>query len=140
MVHTDLSPHERARALIARIEESRRDFERETQSRRRLLADINVALEARLRPDEPLSDAEEAALFRNEAYRSNCELRDARNELARTQAALARDQGQAPQGPPDKLTAEIEASWQWLYRDYKNYRRQVGYPGERKGGGDAPED
>ncbi|MBB3318946.1 hypothetical protein FHT77_004855 [Rhizobium sp. BK181] len=125
----------KAQALLDRIVESRRDFEREISSRTRLLAGIHAAMEARLNPDEPLSDAEEAAFFRTELYRAKAEVTDLRRELGGTQAALARERGQAPQGPLDELSAAIDASWQRLYDDYKHYRRQVGYPGERKGGG-----
>ncbi|MCS3742604.1 MULTISPECIES: hypothetical protein [unclassified Rhizobium] len=110
---------ETARDLLARIEESRRDFERETQSRRRLLADIHTSMEARqLDPDAPLSAVEEAALFRNEAYHAKGELSDTRRELASTQRQLADARGEKPQGPPDELMAEIEDSWRRLYIQY----------------------
>jgi hypothetical protein len=66
--------NERVKRLLAHIEETRRDYERETKSRRRLLS------------------------------------------------------GLEPQAPQDPLDAEIEASWQRLYRDYQEYRRQRGYP------------
>ncbi|EJL53930.1 hypothetical protein PMI09_02795 [Rhizobium sp. CF122] len=66
-------------ALIRHIEQSRRDFEREIQSRRKLLATYQKDMEQRAEP-------------------------------------------------PDPLLEDIERQWQRLYADYRQYRRQHGYP------------
>ncbi len=61
------------------------------------------------------------------------EIADLRREIGHLSQQLAAEKGRQPQGPEDELTTQINAQWQRLYRDYAQYRRKRGYPGDRRG-------
>ena len=54
-----------------------------------------------------------------------------REEVGRLTRQIAEERGRQPAGPPDALTAQIDASCVRFCADYKQYRRHCGYPDDK---------
>ncbi|MBW9116624.1 hypothetical protein JNB88_23610 [Rhizobium cauense] len=61
----------------------------------------------------------------SDGERQNAELR---REVGCLSRQLASELNRPMHGPPDRLTAAIDAQWSRLAEDYRSYRRAVGYP------------